>query len=133
NKLKQDDDSKISHPALGTRGNLTISPQLLELGLQSRDALVPLGDGSRNVSGLEPLRDVLLTIRVPGRHGEENDLFRARAVAGGDQACDQFAVSLDDARLSPKLDPLPRCVIDEKQMGLGIVGEIALGDVLPIS
>ena len=61
------------------------------------------------------------------------DLLAARLAVLRHQVGQQRGVVLDDARLAPQLDALPRGVVDQEQMGLRILGEIALRDELPIA
>jgi hypothetical protein len=60
-----------------------------------------VGECGGDIGSLEPLGDVLRTVRVPGGNGEENHLFGARLVAFGHQLCGKFGVAFDHARLTP--------------------------------
>ena len=102
-------------------------------GFQVCNALIALRERRGDIGGLEALRDVLRTVRVPGGNGEEDHLFGARLVAFRHQLCDQLGVAFDDARLAPNLDAPPVRIIDQEEIGLRIVGEIAVRDVLPVA
>ena len=54
-------------------------------------------------------------------------------VAFRHQPFGQLVVAFYHSRLAPDLDPLLFRVVDQEQMGLWIVGEIALRDVLPVA
>ena len=72
-------------------------------------------------------------LRIPGRDREQHHLLRPRLVAFRHQPVHQLGIVLDDARFAPDLDALPVRIVDQEQMRLGIVGQIALGDVLPVA
>ena len=61
------------------------------------------------------------------------DLLAARLAVLRHQVGQQRGVVLDDARLAPELDALPIGVVDQEQMGLRILGEVALRDELPVA
>src|SRR5262249_28979422 len=42
-------------------------------------------------------------------------------------------IVLDDVRLAPDLHALPGAVVDQEEKPLGVLAEIALGDVLPVA
>src|SRR5712691_12110622 len=86
-----------------------------------------------DVHGLEALRDMLRTVCVPGRDGEEERLFWPRPIARRHQPGDQTRIVFDDARFSANLDASPVSVIDQKEIGLRIVGQIAKRDVLAVA
>ena len=60
-------------------------------------------------------------------------MFRKRVVPLGHQRPHQLRIVLDDAGLAPDLDALAVRVIDQEQKGLRVVGEVALGDALPVA
>src|SRR5262249_5029089 len=113
----------LGRPVRTTR---RILAQQLDFGLQCFDASIALRERRGDVYGLEPLGNVLRTILIPCGNGEQNDLFGARLVPLRHQLCDQLSVAFDDARFAPNLDALPLCIVDEKQLGLRIVRQIAL-------
>ena len=84
-------------------------------------------DGERcgDVGGLEALRDVLLAVRIPGRDREQDHLLAARLVAFRHQPVQQLGIVLDDRRLAPDLDAPAVRIVDQEQMRLRIVGEVA--------
>jgi len=90
-------------------------------------------EGRGNICGLEPLRNMLGAVRIPGRHLEQDHLLGARLVAGGHEFGDQPVFPLDDYRRSPNLDPAPVGVVDQEQVGLGVVHEVSRGDELPVA
>jgi hypothetical protein len=75
---------------------------------------------------------MLRAVGVPRRHGEQDHLFRAGPVVRRGQARQQRVI-LDHARLAPDLDAPARRVIDQEQMRLRILGQIAAGDVLAVA
>src|SRR6476646_6114825 len=118
-------NTRIGFPLAGKLSRGSSLPQTLYLGFERCDALVAIGESGRNVGGLETLRDVLRAIRVPGRDGEENDLLRACLVAFRHQPCHQRGVALDGTCLAPELDAPPMCVVDQEEISLGILRQIA--------
>jgi hypothetical protein len=75
--------------------------QSLQLSFQCLDMLVALLERSGNVGGLESLRDMLRTIRVPGENLEQDCLLSPRLVSLGHQHLRQLGVTFHDAR-SPR-------------------------------
>ena len=94
------------------------STQARNLLFKAFDALVPLGERGRHVGRLEPLRDVLRAIGIPGRDREQDDLLGARLVVLRHQLRHQLGIVLDDARRAPDLDALPVHIVDQEQEGL---------------
>ena len=94
-------------PASVCRSSPQRSAQASNLRFEGFYAPVALGQRGRHISGLEALRDVLRTIRIPGRNGEQDGLLGAGFVVPGINFCDQLGIILDDAGLTPDLDALP--------------------------
>ncbi len=97
------------------------------------DAPVALGKCGCHVGRLEALRNMLRAIGIPGRDGEQDDLLGARLVVLRHQLRHQLGIVLDDARRAPDLDALPCGIVDQEQESLGVVGQIALRDELPVA
>ena len=95
---------------------------------RSRDA-----ERCRHIGRLEALRDMLRAVRIPGLDREQHDLLGPRLVAFRHQPLHQRGIVLDDARLAPDLDALAVRIVDQEQMRLGVVGQIAAGDILPVA
>ena len=106
---------------------------MFQLGFQCLDALVALRERSGNIGGVESLRDVLGAIRVPGGDGKEDRLLGPCLVSLGHQHRRQLGVTFHDPRLATDLDAPAMRVVDHEEMSLGIVGEIALGNVLLVA
>src|SRR5262249_8974202 len=79
------------------------------------------------------LRDMLRAVGIPGRDGEQDQLLRPSPIVRRHQPRRQLALTLHDAGSTPYFDPLTLGVVDQEQVGLGIVGKVARGDVLPIA
>src|SRR5215470_2221794 len=96
--------------------------QPLHLCFQLREARFTLGDRRGDICCLEALRDMLRTVRIPGRNGEQDHLLGASTIARRHQSCGQLAIAFNDAGSTPYFDTLTLGVVDEEQVGLGIVG-----------
>ncbi len=86
-----------------------------------------------NIGGVEPLGDVLGAIRVPDGDRKENRLLGPRFVPLGHEHRHQLAVAFHDARLAPDLDAPALRIVDQEEIRLGTVAEVALGDVLAVA
>ncbi|MGY4412702.1 ABC-type branched-subunit amino acid transport system ATPase component [Bradyrhizobium sp. LB7.1] len=88
-----------------------------QLRLQLRDPCIPCRQRSRNIAGVELLRDVLRAVRVPRFDLEQDHLLRPRAIAFRHQGLRQRGVVLDHARLTPDLHPAAMGVVHHKDVG----------------
>ncbi len=94
---------------------------------------------SRSASGgdvgrFKALGDMLRTIGVPRGNCEEDRPLGARLVPFRRQLGHQLRIAFDDVGLAPNFyAPPPPRVIDQKEVGLGVVREIAERDVLPVA
>src|SRR5262249_31751587 len=122
-------------PGLSTRGGCFARrlTQPLDLPFQRLDTPIARGQCRRNIGSLEPPRNMLRAIGVPGVNGEQDHLLGTRLVALWHQPRDQIRVAFDDPRLAPDLYAGTLRVVDQEQVGFGIVGEIALRNVLPVA
>ena len=93
-----------------------LANNIMKLG----DAPVLLGQCLRDVGRLEPLRNMLRAVGVPGRDGEQDHLFGPRTVVCGHQSRRKFGVALDDAGSAPDLDAPPMGIVDQEQIGLRV-------------
>src|SRR5262245_29431253 len=107
--------------------------QPLHLCFQLSDARFALGDRGRDSCRLEALRDMLGAVRIPGRDGEQYHLLGASPIALRHQSCGQLAIAFNDAGSTPYFDALTLGVVDQEQVGLGILSKVARRDVLPIA
>jgi hypothetical protein len=87
----------------------------------------------RHISGLEPLRNVLRAVHVPRVTVNSTHLLRPRAIARGHQAAKQRLVAFHHARRAPHLDAAPVRVVDQEEVRLRVLFEIALRDVLTVA
>ena len=94
--------------------------QSLQLSFQCLDVFVALLERSGNIGGLESLRDMLRTIRVPGENLEQDRLLGPRLVSLGHQHRRQLGVTFHDARLAPDLDAPAMRIVDQEKMGFGM-------------
>ena len=76
---------------------------------------------------------MLQVIGIPGRNSEQDRLLRARLVARRHQLRRQLGIIRDDAGLSPDLDAPTLGIVDQEEIGIWIVGEVAGRDVLPVA
>ena len=104
-----------------------------ELRLQVRNPTVALRDDCGHLGGFKSLGNVLRAIGVPRTNLEYDDLRRARLVALGHQPLGQVRVTFDDPRVAPELHALSMRIVDQEQMRLRILGEVAKRDVLPVA
>src|SRR5262249_15510491 len=100
---------------------------------QHLDASVALGQGRRYTVSVETLRNILGAICVPCRNGEEDHLLGTCLVIVRHEFRSQFRVAFDDTRFSPNFGAAPVRIVDQEEVGLGIVGKIALRDILPVA
>src|ERR1700752_2725829 len=76
---------------------------------------------------------MLRAIGIPRYDLEDDRLFRLGLVIFRHQRIDQRRIILDHAGLAPDLDAAAIDVVDQENVRLRILGEIALGDVLPVA
>ena len=60
-------------------------------------------------------------------------MLGTRFVTVRHQLRSQFRIAFDDPRFSPNLDAAPVRIVDQEDVGLGVVREIALRDELPVA
>src|SRR5882757_10047442 len=105
----------------------------LDFRLQRLDPPVAFRECRCDIRGLEALWDMLWAIGVPGCHLNQERLFGPRPIALGHELRDQGAVTFDHPSLAPDLHPLAVRIVDQEQVDLGIVGKVALRDILPVA
>jgi len=110
-----------------------LHPQLGILLLELGDAVFQPIDRLLDILDEEHLRDVLRAVHVPGLEREHNDLLGTAKVAFDREPPHELGIVLDDARLSPQLDPPPAGVVHQEDECAGILREVARGDVLPVA
>jgi hypothetical protein len=71
-------------------------------------------------------------VAVPRDDGKHERSLRSCSITFGHQRSQQLRISFDDTRLAPDLDAPPLCIVDEEQMCLGILGQVAEGDGLAV-
>src|SRR5258707_9974898 len=122
------------HPLLPCYGRIMqFRFQTRDFSLEGGDAPVALLKRARNVLRFEALRNVFRTVGVPRRHSEQ-DCARIRGFfARGDQLVQQRWIVPDHARFAPDLHALAMLIVDQKQMRLRILLEIAERDELPVA
>ena len=106
--------------------------QPLNLLLQLGDAPLAFLEFDCHVGRIESLRDVLRAVGVPGIDVEQQCLLALRLVAGGHEAGDERRIVVNSGR-SPQLDPAPGRIVDQEQVRLRVLGEVAGSDELPIA
>ena len=89
--------------------------------------------GARHVLGVEHLRDVLRAVGVPGLDLEQDHLLGARLVALGPEAREQRGIVLHHAGAAPQLHAPALRVVHDEDEGLGVLGQVAGGDVLAVA
>ncbi len=86
-----------------------------------------------HIGGVDFLRDMLRTIGVPGGDREQDRLRRARPIVARHERRHQGLVAFDHAGAAPDFDAAAGGVVDQEQMRLIVLGEIANGDELPVA
>ncbi len=76
---------------------------------------------------------MLRAVGVPRRDPEQDDLFGPRLVTLRHQGLQQRRIVIDHARLAPDFHAAAMGIIQQEDVGLGVLGEIALADELPVA
>ena len=108
-------------------------PQTRDLRFKFDDSLVTFREQSCHISRLETLRNVLRAVGIPRIDMEQYGLIAPCLVVRWHQACDERDIVLNDSCLAPEFDPLPSREVDEEEVRLGVLGEIAGADELLVA
>ena len=114
--------STASRSTASRRAATTIDPAALShlasrrnFSRRARRCAPSAARSPRPLRGVDLLRDVLRAVDVPRRHGDQDDLLGARAIAAERQPRRQLVVDGNDARRAPDLDAPSVRVVDEEQ------------------
>jgi hypothetical protein len=95
------------------------------LGFEIADAVFHPFNGRSDMGGIELFRDMLGAVHVPGFNREQDRLLRSRVVTFRQEPREQLRIVRDDASSTPYFDPVPLCVVHEKQEGAIVLGQVA--------
>jgi len=104
--------------------------QLFNLRLERSDAALAFLKRSGDIGRLEALRNMLRAIGVPGLDFQHDNLFRAGLVTVRHQFGEERRIAFHNPRFAPDFDSAPVRIIDQEQVDLGIIGEVAERNIL---